>query len=96
VHDPVVSEAGNGHSNTEGNVAMALRGTDANSGTSQFFINLDDNSELDDGSPPFTVFATVIDGMDVVQLIAETTTTTEGAFEDVPEDDIRLTIRRGE
>ncbi len=70
-HPPVVSEANNGKSNVRGTVAMALRGTDANSGDTQFFVNLDDNSaNLDSGPPPFTVFARVVDGMDIVDEIA--------------------------
>lgn len=70
--DPVESEAPNGLSNIRTTVAMALRGQDANSGDTQFFINLsDDNDFLDEGPPPFTVFARVAEGMDVVDQIAD-------------------------
>ena len=93
--DPVESEALNGYSNIRGAVAMALAGTDADSGTNQFFINLDDNSSLDDGTPPFTVFARVVDGLDVVDDIATVGVTDEGALADIPVDDIVMsTVRR--
>lgn len=95
VRDPVMSEADNGFSNTRGFVAMALRGQDANSGTNQFFINLDDNSSLDTGPPPFTPFARVVSGLDVVDEIGSIDTGNDGQFMDVPVEDIIITsIRR--
>jgi cyclophilin family peptidyl-prolyl cis-trans isomerase len=48
-----------GLSNTVGTVALALQAGNPDSGTSSFFINLADNSFLDDQG--FTVFATVSD-----------------------------------
>jgi len=48
-----------GLSNTVGTVALALQAGNPNSGTSSFFVNLADNSFLDDQG--FTVFATVSD-----------------------------------
>lgn len=67
----VTSEAGT--SNTIGTVAMALS-TGPNSGTSQWFINLKDNSSTLDGTAvggPFTVFGNVVyDGMTVANQIA--------------------------
>ena len=59
-------------SNTRGTVALALS-TGPDSGTSEWFINLADNTGLDDTSDggPFTVFARVIEGgMDNVDAIA--------------------------
>jgi cyclophilin family peptidyl-prolyl cis-trans isomerase len=101
--DPIQSEAGNGLSNIRATIAMALRGSDANSATSQFFINLDDNSFLDDGSPPFTVFGEVTDGMTVVDAIAAVPTgsflvtvvdddgiTSNTTFQDVPVEDVTV------
>lgn len=55
--------------NTEGAVAMANRGPGTNG--SQFYINQVDNNYLD-GS--YTVFGQVIDGMDVVNDIAQVST----------------------
>lgn len=67
--DPVMSEAGNGLSNsTLLGVALALSGGNVNSGTSQFFINLRDNGFLD--ALGFTVFGLVVEGGDVINAIA--------------------------
>ena len=61
--------------NVPGTVAMA-RTSDPNSATSQFFINVNDNTRLNfrDASPQgvgYTVFGKVVDGMDVVTKIAK-------------------------
>lgn len=62
-----------GHSNQRGTISMANTGQ-PNSGGSQFFINLVDNSYLDwdNRSTPYKhpVFGEVIDGMNVVDKIA--------------------------
>lgn len=68
--NPIQSEAPSGLLNIRGTVSMALSGSDRDSASDQFFINLKTNSTLDTGNPPFTVFATVIEGMDVVDTIA--------------------------
>ncbi|MHC4090345.1 MAG: peptidylprolyl isomerase [Planctomycetota bacterium] len=71
--DPIPSEAGNGLSNAVVySVAMALSGNDPDSATTEFYINLKDNSFLDvaeSGHPAFTVFGMVVDGLDVVDAI---------------------------
>jgi hypothetical protein len=57
-------------SNIRGTIAMAKSPGDPDSATSEFFINLADNSEnLDNQNGGFTVFAHVIDGMDVIDAI---------------------------
>ena len=59
-------------SNVLGTVAMAKLASDENSATSQFFINLDDNTGLDSNNGGFTVFGQVLDdGMEVVNAIAD-------------------------
>ncbi len=65
-------------SNVRGTIAMAKLGGNPNSATSQFFINLKDNSgNLDRQNGGFTVFAKVVKGMDVVDSIAKVRTTTK-------------------
>jgi peptidylprolyl isomerase len=55
--------------NERGTIAMANKGSGhPNSGSSQFFINLEYNSELDTLHP---VFGRVIEGMDVVDAISQ-------------------------
>lgn len=94
-HPPVASEAPNGLSNTRATVAMALRGQDADSGDTQFFINLIDNPHLDTGPPAFTVFALVVEGMDVVDAIGAVETGTRNNLSNVPLNDVVITtIRR--
>ncbi|QWT20978.1 peptidylprolyl isomerase [Bacillus sp. NP157] len=87
---PIPSEADNGLSNLRGTVAVA-RGADANSGTSQFFVNLVDNRRLDYVSNQsgltwgFAVFGKVVQGMDTVDKIAKLPTRAQGPFVgDVP------------
>ena len=57
--------------NNRGTIAMANAG--ANTGGSQFFINLVDNNRLDTKHP---VFGTVVEGMDVVDAIGKVKTGT--------------------
>lgn len=54
-----------GFVHNEGSLGVA-RGQDPNSGSSQFFVNLSDNSALNGG---YTVFGRVVKGMDVVHAI---------------------------
>ena len=85
-----------GLSNVPGTLAMA-RTNDPNSATSQFFINVADNSRLNFRSPDmtgygYTVFGKVVSGMDVVNKIAATPTGPAGPFPtDVPKE--RVTIK---
>jgi cyclophilin family peptidyl-prolyl cis-trans isomerase len=59
---------GTTYSNTEATIAMAKVDGNPNSATSEWFINLKDNSaELDSQNGGFTVFGHVIAGLDVLQ-----------------------------
>jgi len=74
-------------SNTRGTVAMAKLGNDPDSATSQWFINLGDNSgNLDNQNGGFTVFARVIgDGMEVADAINQLRVVNGGGpFTDLP------------
>lgn len=83
VNSPVASEnTTNGLiSNTPYTVALALSGSDANSGTDQFYFNMTNNSFLDNantttGQPAFTVFATAANKSSEATLIAVSKKTT--------------------
>lgn len=71
--EPIKNESGNGLSNTRGTIAMA-RTSALDSATSQFYINVVDNSDKLD-RPRYCVFGKVIEGMDVVDKIKEVKTT---------------------
>ena len=68
---PIVLESTNGLKNDRGTIAMA-RTSDPNSASTQFFINVVNNSALDypsfDGYG-YAVFGEVVEGMDVVDAI---------------------------
>ncbi|MEE3160982.1 MAG: peptidylprolyl isomerase [Pseudomonadota bacterium] len=69
----IKNEAKNGLKNKRGSVAMA-RTASVDSATSQFFINVKDNTFLDHGVRDYgyAVFGEVVKGMDVVDKITET------------------------
>jgi cyclophilin family peptidyl-prolyl cis-trans isomerase len=76
--DPIINESSNGLKNLRGTIAMA-RTTEPDSATSEFYINHIDNPHLDrenaaDGVG-YCVFGHVVEGMDVVDTIAQIPTT---------------------
>lgn len=84
---PIPLEARNGLSNTRSTLAMA-RTSEPNSATAQFFINVQDNTDLDaakslDGNG-YAVFGKVISGMDVVDRIRAVPTGNRGPYQNVP------------
>ena len=86
--DPIQNEANNGLKNNRGSIAMA-RTMDPHSATGQFFINHKDNDFLNHTAETsqgwgYAVFGSVIDGMDVVDQIALSTTSTVGGYADAP------------
>lgn len=84
-HKPIKNEADNGLKNERGTLAMA-RTQVVDSATSQFFINLTNNSFLNHGGRDFgyAVFGRVVDGMDVVDQIAKVRTGDNGHHQNVP------------
>lgn len=92
VHDPIKNEADNGLPNKRGTLAMA-RTNVPDSATAQFFINYKDNSFLNYTSPTpsgwgYAVFGEVIEGMDVVDKMADQPTGNRSGHQDVPKTDI--------
>ena len=84
----ILNEATNGLRNLRGTLAMARRQA-LRSATSQFYINVSNNSALDHrGYSPddfgYAVFGRVLTGMEVVDKIAATPTASAGDHEDVP------------
>ena len=84
----IVNEADNGLKNTAGALSMA-RTSVPDSATSQFFINLVDNSFLDFTAKTqqgwgYAVFARVTSGMDVVERMAKVSTGKVRGHSDVP------------
>jgi cyclophilin family peptidyl-prolyl cis-trans isomerase len=91
---PIVLESNKGLSNLRGTVAMA-RTSVANSATSEFFINLVDNTFLDyrnEGNPGYAVFGKVTQGQDVVDAIGAKPTGVFNGFADVPLEDVTITL----
>jgi cyclophilin family peptidyl-prolyl cis-trans isomerase len=89
--EPIKNEAGNQLPNNRGTIAMA-RTNQADSATSQFFINVKDNKALDramsrDGVG-YCVFGRVIEGMDVVDKIKDVKTASKMGHDDVPVEDV--------
>ncbi len=81
---PIVNEANNGLRNQRYTIAMA-RTNAPHSATAQFFINSEDNNNLDHTGTTargwgYTVFGRVIDGHDVVDQIGQSPTGPGGPF----------------
>ena len=97
----IKNEAANKLKNNRGTITMA-RMPDKDSATCQFFINHADNPGLDhrDNTPEgygYAVFGKVINGMDVVDAIANVAIMTKSGRANVPRETITITsIRRVE
>ena len=87
--EPITNEANNGLSNDRGTISMA-RTNLPHSATTQFFINTQDNPNLnhtDETSSRawgYAVFGRVTEGMDVVDEIRFVETTRKPPYSDVP------------
>ncbi|HAS6410066.1 TPA: peptidylprolyl isomerase [Vibrio vulnificus] len=92
---PIKNEANNGLSNKVGSIAMA-RTMDPHSASSQFFINVNNNTFLDFRSESldgwgYCVFGEVVEGMDVVNKIKGVSTGSYGMHQDVPLEEVVIT-----
>ncbi|HCE4629205.1 peptidylprolyl isomerase [Vibrio parahaemolyticus] len=92
---PIKNEANNGLSNKVGTLAMA-RTMEPHSASSQFFINVNNNTFLDFRSESldgwgYCVFGEVVEGMDVVNKIKGVSTGSYGMHQDVPLEDVLIT-----
>ncbi|EHR0244082.1 peptidylprolyl isomerase [Vibrio parahaemolyticus] len=92
---PIKNEANNGLSNKVGTIAMA-RTMEPHSASSQFFINVNNNTFLDFRSESldgwgYCVFGEVVEGMDVVNKIKGVSTGSHGMHQDVPLKDVVIT-----
>jgi cyclophilin family peptidyl-prolyl cis-trans isomerase len=84
--ETIPNESGNGLQNLRGTVAMA-RLAEPHTANAQFFVNVVDNGSLNPRPDRwgYTVFGYVIEGMDVVDKIADVPTGPAGSFDkDVP------------
>ncbi|MEE9413573.1 MAG: peptidylprolyl isomerase [Methylococcales bacterium] len=95
VGEAIENEADNGLKNTKYTIAMALKGDDPQSATSEFFFNLNDNNSLNLNSNTnttnfgYTVFGEVTEeSQKVLDKIADTTTETTNDKQNVPVMDI--------
>ncbi len=90
--EPIINEATNKLKNKTGSVAMGRTG-EINSATAQFFINTENNKDLDHGGLKpemygYAVFGQVVDDMDVVYTIEQQATTSIAGYDDVPQEPI--------
>jgi len=98
-YDAIKNEAQADVTNDRGTLAMA-RTSVVDSATSQFFINLVDNSFLDHTNETprgfgYAVFGRVTEGMDVVDIIAKVATGTVRGYADVPNEAVIInSVRR--
>ncbi|TQV89102.1 peptidyl-prolyl cis-trans isomerase [Aliikangiella coralliicola] len=84
--EPIFNESGNGLKNEMYSIAMA-RESDPHSATNQFYFNMADNESLNPGKDwGYTVFGMVMEGGEVLDLIAraQTHTNPELGWDEVP------------
>ena len=92
--DPIQNEANNGVKNLKWTLSMA-RTNEPHSASSQFFINLVNNSSLDHTEETiqgwgYAVFGEVVDGFEIVEAIAAVATGNSGFHQDVPIEEISI------
>ena len=92
--DPIQNEANNGLKNLKWTLSMA-RTNEPHSASSQFFINLVNNSSLDHTEETiqgwgYAVFGEVVEGFETVEAIAAVATGSSGFHQDVPLEEIAI------
>ncbi|MBV06261.1 MAG: cyclophilin [Gammaproteobacteria bacterium] len=92
--DPILNEANNGIKNLKWTLSMA-RTNEPHSASSQFFINLVNNSSLDHTEETiqgwgYAVFGEVVEGFETVEAIAAVATGSSGFHQDVPLEEISI------
>ncbi len=100
---PIVNEATNGLLNRRGTIAMA-RTPVPHSATSQFFINVENNTFLDnkDNTPQgfgYAVFGEITDGMKIVDAISKVKTRKDQISEGLPVEPVlieTITLKKAE
>ena len=85
----IVNEHSNGITNLRGRLSMA-RLPQPDTATSQFFVNVVDNPDLDTGDG-YAVFGEVVEGMEIVDAIVAVPTESVPPYDDVPVDAIVIT-----
>ena len=92
--DPIQNECNNGLKNLKWTLSMA-RTYEPHSASSQFFINLVNNSSLDHTEETmqgwgYAVFGEVVEGFETVEAIAAVATGSSGFHQDVPLEEISI------
>jgi len=94
------NEAHHGLSNARGTIAMAREGDVVDSSTTQFFLNLGDNTSLDHQGRDaarygYCVFGRVVAGLDVADAISKVEVRDTAGFEQIPVEPVTIkSIRR--
>lgn len=86
--EPIPNESSPDRKNVKGTVAMVRLPDNANSATSQFFFNLNDNPDFDaaQAGEGYCVFGRVTKGMEILDAIAAAPTTAMQEFPKIPSD----------
>lgn len=93
---PIALETVESLKNRRGTIAAARKLSDANSATSEFFINLVDNPQLDFQSKNsslnqgFAVFGQIVDGIEVIDKIRNVATTGKPGFPGLPVTTVKI------
>lgn len=90
---PIALETNRGLNNLRGTVGMA-RGSNPNSATSQFYVNMRDNPGFDyvsDSQPGYAVFGVVVSGQADLDRLYAVPVTQKGQFPTAPVTEVKIT-----